>query len=103
MDNRAIVFLIPILAISVGLVAVIGHHIGNYLRMRHGYAPLNQNGKSEAPAVDLQKQIAQLKGDVDRLRGIEVDFERIKDRIAVLEKIATDPAARLANEIERLN
>ncbi len=103
MDNSSLGILVPILAISVGLVAVVGHHVSNLFRMKHGYAPLNQNGKPDAAVPkEMQGQLTSLKADVDRLRGVEIEVERLKERIAILEKIATDPADRLSREIERL-
>ncbi len=103
MDSHSLGLLIPILAISIGLAGVIGHHVGNYFRMKHGYAPLNQHGKAEqAASADIKNQLITLKADVDRLKGMEMDVERMKQRLAILEKIATDPSDRLSREIERL-
>jgi hypothetical protein len=103
MDERTLVLLIPVLGIATGLAAVIGHHISNYYRMKHGYAPVNSNGKiQEGATKEWQQQIITLKADVDRLKAIELENDKLKQRIATLEKIVTDPANRLASEIERL-
>jgi hypothetical protein len=40
-----------------------------------------------------------LSSENERLNG---QVSRLEERIAVLERIATDPATRIANEIERL-
>lgn len=103
MDKGTLVLLIPVLGISIGLVAVIGHHFGNYLRMKHGYAPLNQNGKpvgTEGPA--LQNELVALKIEVDKLRPLKDQMERVEERLRVLERIATDPVRRLEADIETL-
>lgn len=50
-------------------------------------ARLNNNGNAEA-----NEQIARLRTQV----------EQLNERVKVLEKLATDPAKRLSDEIERL-
>ncbi len=103
MNNQSVFLAIPILALLIGLVGCVGHYMQNYFRMKHGYAPLNQHGHADPDApLALQNQVSSLKGEVDRLRGIEMDVERLKSRVATLEKIATDPAIRLASEINTL-
>jgi hypothetical protein len=103
MDKGSLGILVPILAISIGLFAVIGHHVMNYVRIKNGYAPINANGKAEgALQGQFQQEVISLKAEVDRLRGVEMELEKLKQRVAVLEKIATDPAQRLSREIEHL-
>jgi hypothetical protein len=102
MDKSGLALMIPVLAIFCGMIAIIGHYISNFVRMKHGYAPLDGHGQSDGVSVNLQQQLTSLKGEVDRLRAVEVDVERLKQRISTLEKIATDPSRRLANEIETL-
>jgi hypothetical protein len=66
------------------------------LHFSHERAKLKQriSGSSEEA-----RENAQLAGENDRLK---LTVERLEDRIAVLERIATDPAERTAREIERL-
>ena len=90
--------LIPIVAIASGPIAWIAT---TWVRAKHGY-PLetskgqlfNRDGPvSEARATALlSNENAQLRGQVGRL----------EERIAVLERIATDPAERTARAIDAL-
>jgi len=54
------------------------------------------------PAPDQEqsaRHAATLAGENDRLKG---QVSRLEERLAVLERIATDPAERTAREIEQL-
>jgi hypothetical protein len=103
MGEGQLFLLIPVLALATGLAAVIGHHISNYHRMKHGFAPVNSDGKAqEGVSTEWQQLMITLKADVDRLKAIELENDKLKQRIATLEKIVTDPTNRLASEIERL-
>ena len=81
--------LIPIVAILASACVVIA-----LLHFSHERAKLKQrmSGSSEEA-----RENAQLAGENDRL---QLTVERLEDRIAVLERIATDPAERTAREIE---
>lgn len=88
-------FVIAIIAITT-----IGWVITTAIRARHGY-PLEGEwgGKVHKldPAADdrtkgLAAENAELKATVDRL----------EDRLKVLERIATDPSRRLADDIDNL-
>lgn len=91
-------FLIPIVAIACGPVAWI---VTTWIRASHGY-PLDDDkggligreGRlADARKVELlTSENAQLAGQVGRL----------EERIAVLERIATDPAERTLREINAL-
>ena len=85
-------FVIAIIAIS--MVAWV---ITTAIRARHGYpiedewgnrvVPL-KNGETEKLAVENEK--------------LKETVARLEDRLKVLERIATDPARRLDDEIEKL-
>ena len=90
--------LIPIVAISSG---PIGWIATTWIRARHGYALTNEKGEVQPHDVSLAAHT-----DV---RGLVAENERQRDEIAalhrrlqVLERIATDPAARIAAEIDAL-
>jgi hypothetical protein len=81
-------WLIPVTAIAVGPVAWVAN---NWIRAKHGYAPKgykDRGGGDEQLAVENQR--------------LTKEVEQLHDRIAVLERIVTDPADRTAREIENL-
>ena len=55
--------------------------------------------KPAAPALEAQRQVELLSSENAGFKG---QIGRLEDRIAVLERIATDPAERTAREIEQL-
>lgn len=91
----------PGFVIAIIAICTAGWVFTTWIRARHGYPIEDQFfgtvEKSESPAAGRQVELlsnenAQLKGQVSRL----------EERIAVLERIATDPAERTAREIENL-
>jgi hypothetical protein len=88
-------FVIALIAISTfGLV------INNWIRARHGYPVENEwAGVSHKDNPDAERKIALLSSENERLTG---KIGRLEERIAVLERIATDPAVRTAREIDAL-
>ena len=89
-------FVVAIIAISTfGWVAT------SWIRARHGY-PLEDewSGKShKAEHPESARKVELLTNENARLTG---QISRLEERIAVLERIATDPAERTAREIEGL-
>jgi hypothetical protein len=90
-------FVIAIIAIStIGWVAT------SWIRAKHGYPLENEwGGMSKWTGMDSgeDRKIALLSSENERLTG---QISRLEERIAVLERIATDPAERTAREIEAL-
>jgi len=89
-------FVIAIIAISTfGWIAT------SWIRARHGYPLENEwSGvahKGESP--EAARKIELLTDENERLTG---QIGRLEERLAVLERIATDPAERTAREIEQL-
>jgi hypothetical protein len=89
-------FVIAIIAISTfGWIAT------SWIRARHGYPVENEwSGvahKGDSP--DAARNIELLSSENARLTG---QVSRLEERIAVLERIATDPAERTAREIDQL-
>jgi hypothetical protein len=83
-------FLIPVVAIAIGPLAWVAN---NWIRAKHGY-PLED--PDQAPD---KKQAKLLATENQRLTG---EVNQLHERIAVLERIVTDPAERTAREIEAL-
>ena len=99
MHVDGMVFVLAIIAITSG-----GWIVNNWLRMKHGYAPVDRRGRrldalDAGTGPDAQRKIELLSTENDRLTG---QISRLEERIAVLERIATDPAERTAREIDAL-
>lgn len=88
-------FVLAIVAIST-----IGWVLTSWIRARHGYPVEGEWGGTIAktdPAVDRNVEL--LTTENHKLRG---QVSRLEERIAVLERIATDVPSRLTAEIENL-
>ena len=89
-------FVLAIIAMSYGAWL-----ITSWIRAKHGYPIENEWGgmveKDAGP--NAARQIELLSGENEKLHG---QVSRLEERIAVLERIATDPAERTAREIEKL-
>lgn len=95
MDFGGSGFVLAIIAISTG-----GWLINNWIRARNGYALEDEwGGKTENAALDHGRQVTLLSTENADLKG---KLLRIEERVAVLERIATDSGVRLADEIESL-
>ena len=96
MDWHGPGFVIALVAICTG-----SWLINNWIRARHGFEPTDDwgnTGEGKRAVADGRK-IELLTNENTRLTG---QVSRLEERIAVLERIATDPAARTAREIEAL-
>ena len=91
-------YLVPIL---VTAIIVFGIVVDNWLKARHGYPITDDHGNVLNPrdGPEASRRVEQLTGENERLKG---QVSRLEERIAVLERIATDPAERTAREIEKL-
>ena len=88
-------FVIAIIAICTG-----GWIINNWIRAKHGYALEDEwSGKTRPSDPAGNRKVALLANENERLTG---QVSRLEERIAVLERIATDPAERTAREIDAL-
>lgn len=94
--------LIPITAIAIGPVSWLAN---NWMRAKHGY-PLEEfrNRKrrgrdSGGTPLEAERKIMLLTNENEKLHG---KVGRLEERLAVLERIATDPAERTAREIDAL-
>ena len=95
MDWSSPIFVLAIVAISTG-----GWLINNWIRARHGYPVEGEWGGTHCrDDVGAGRKVELLTQENDRLKG---QLTRLEDRLAVLERIATDPANRVAKEIDAL-
>lgn len=96
MDFAGPTFVLAIIAMStLGWIAT------SWIRARHGYPIEGEWGGTVAKSdPDADRKIALLSSENERLTG---QVSRLEERIAVLERIATDAPSRLSAEIERLS
>lgn len=88
-------FVIAIIAISTA-----GWVITSWIRAKHGYPVENEwSGMSHKGDPGAKREITQLTDENDALKA---QVERLNERLAVLERIATDQPGRIAREIEQL-
>jgi hypothetical protein len=95
--------------VPVGVVGAISarHAFTTWVKAKHGY-PIEDEGRRSrrrsrgangAEDIEAERKIMLLSNENDKLTG---QVSRLEERIAVLERIATDPAERTAREIEAL-
>jgi hypothetical protein len=91
---------IAMLIIVLTSICVVGVLINNWMRIKHGIpsdeelAVMAVRGGPEA-----ERQLHLL---TDQNQAMRDQMGRLEERIAVLERIATDPAERTAREIDQL-
>jgi hypothetical protein len=91
----------PTFVIAIIAISTFGWVATSWIRARHGY-PLEDewSGKShKGEQPETSRQVELLSSENDRLKG---QVSRLEERLAVLERIATDPAERTAREIDQL-
>ncbi|MBA4762174.1 hypothetical protein [Sphingomonas sp.] len=90
----------PGFVIAIIAITTFGWLASTWIRAKHGYPIENEwmgTTTKENPQAD--RKIELLTNENERLTG---QISRLEERIAVLERIATDPAERTAREIDRL-
>ncbi|MEQ8309397.1 MAG: hypothetical protein RIA72_01720 [Sphingopyxis sp.] len=91
-------FVLAIIALSIG-----GWMFTTWIRAKHGYPVENEwGGTVHRTDADADRKIALLTDDNAKLAG---QIARLEERIAVLERIATEnngQAAQLADQIDSL-
>jgi hypothetical protein len=88
-------FVLAIIAMSMG-----GWVITSWIRAKHGY-PLEGEwgGTVTKQDPEADRKVELLSSENEKLHG---QISRLEERIAVLERIATDKPSRLSAEIENL-
>lgn len=93
----------PETIIAIIAVSYAAWIINNWIRAKHGYDLEDEwggkTGKSVKTSPDEQRKIELLSNENAQLVG---KIDRLQERLQVLERIATDPAKRTADEIEAL-
>jgi hypothetical protein len=90
----------PFIAIIV-VVSVAGGLLNNWLKIRNGYPLSNSWGMPLHPKKDGEtlERVRLLTSENAQLRA---ELGSVKDRLATLERIATDQPSRLARDIDAL-
>lgn len=90
----------PGFVLAIIAMSMIAWVISTYIRARHGYPVENEWGGTSAPHDRQPDQTAQaLVAENEKLKAT---VDRLEERLKVLERIATDPSHKLADEIEKL-
>jgi hypothetical protein len=88
--------LVPVCAITVGPIA---WAFNNWTRARHGYPLERYEGEWEEGDGEQGKRVAAIVADHERQAR---ELAELRERVAVLERLATDPAERTARAIDAL-
>lgn len=84
---------IPILIITLTITLTVGWLVNGLIKTRHFYPAAGANGLEPRRQVELLS---------DENAGLKTQVGRLEERIAVLERIAVDPAEHTAREIDQL-
>lgn len=90
----------PTFVIAIIAISTAGWLISSWIRARHGYPVENEwSGTTAKGEPEARRRIAQLSSENDALKA---QVERLNERLAVLERIATEQPDRITREIEQL-
>ena len=93
----------PNFVIAIIALMTVGWLVNNWIRAKHGY-PLEDEWGGTSALTDgdypeAERKIMLLSNENETLNG---KIGHLEERVAVLERIVTDKAGRLSEEIERL-
>ena len=91
----------PEFVLAIIAMSFIGWIVTTAIRAKHGYPIENEWGGSitRDGGTELKRQNDLLERENEKLRG---KVGRLEERMSVLERIAVDPARRLASDIDKL-
>ena len=96
----AISYLAPLIGLAI-VFGIGGWVLTTWMRVRHGYPLDGSWGQALHPiATTEDKERIKLIGSENA--QLRAELAGVKDRLVVLERIATDTGARLSDSIERL-
>ena len=100
---RELSWLVPVLIVAAVMAS---RAFQTWVRAKHGYPIEDEDGRrgrrsfrGQGGDLEADRKIALLASENERLTG---QISRLEERIAVLDRIATDPAERVAREIDGL-
>jgi hypothetical protein len=90
----------PLFVLAIIAMSFAGWIVTTWIRAKHGY-PVEGEWGGTVVKSDLadKRKVELLEAENGKLHG---QVSRLEERIAVLERIATDPAERTAREIDAL-
>lgn len=94
-------FLSEPLFLLLGLAGIGGWVFTTWLKVRHGY-PLEGSWGQALKPVGGEKAMERLKLLTSENAQLGAEVDALKERVVVLERIATDNGRRLADEIDAL-
>ncbi len=93
---------IAMLALSIGLFAVLGWIYTTRLRIQKGYPLEGMWGQAIYPKAANEETVERIKLLSQENAQLRAELGSVKDRLANVERIVTDDAHRLGTEIEAL-
>ena len=81
---------------AISVVSIVAGIVNNWIKAKHGYPLPEEN------CAGRRRGNAQYDAICAENRELKARLAEVTERLAVLERIATDPAERVAREIERL-
>ena len=91
----------PFFVLAIIAMSTVGWMFTTWIRAKHGYPVTDDCGRTVGRDGELTtgRQVELLSNENAHLKG---QVSRLEERLAVLERIATDPAERTAREIDSL-
>ena len=89
----------PTFVITIILICMVAWVITTAIRAKHGYPLTDDWGNTVHPTKGSDEATKALIDENQRLKN---NVDRLEERLKVLERIATDPAKRLADDIDSL-
>lgn len=100
--DPAMIEAIAPVGVSAVLLGTVGWVMTTWLRVKNGYPLESSWGKPLLPATSKEAE-ARIKLVTEENAQLRAEVSAVKDRLAVLERIAVDRGARLAAEIDALD
>ena len=89
----------PAFVIAIVAMSMAAWVITTWIRARHGYPIDEWSDGSGSGEIETRRAAELMARENEQLKG---QIGRLEERIATLERIATDPAERLSREIDGL-
>ena len=91
----------PEFVLAIIAISTLGWLASSWIRARHGY-PLENEWKGKTYKGEQPEAVKQVELLTNENADLKAQLTSLEERMAVLERIATDPAERTSREIEDL-